>query len=58
MGEQVIMIDERSVLEEMYTASVRRMDLQILRSKALSRLGYSCYKDSVGIWTERSFSGC
>jgi hypothetical protein len=34
------MVDERiALLEEMYNASVRRMGLQILCSKALSRLG-------------------
>jgi hypothetical protein len=31
------MVDEHHLYEEMYNASVRRMDLQILCSKALSR---------------------
>jgi hypothetical protein len=45
----------------MYTRSVRRMDLQILRSKALSRDGAVASIALVGIWIERSevgFSGC
>jgi hypothetical protein len=47
------MVDESIVLyEEMYNASVRRMDLQILRSKALSRR--ELLADSGGIWIERS----
>jgi hypothetical protein len=52
MGKQG-MVDEESLCMKRCThASVRRMDLQILCSKALSRL--ALLADLVGIWIERS----
>jgi hypothetical protein len=49
-----------ALFEEMYTASVRRMDLQILRSKALSRLGEVASKLWWGSGSSGAmgFSGC
>jgi hypothetical protein len=55
MGKQG-MVDERIALKEMYIhASVRRMDLQILCSKALSRDG-DLLAALVGILIERRWA--